>query len=110
MTPIETLKAAEKKARDAAETFTLEHTVKPNALMAGHSMVQQLVGAVQTLTMLGQGAAVAKILPECPKLGQRLLCGLPVIIANRPDAIISAVLIGDLQMLKAPQHQAATPQ
>lgn len=105
MTPIETLKAAEKKARDAAETFALEHTVKPNALMAGHQFVHQLVAAVQTLTMLGQGATVAKMLPECPKLGQRMLCGLPVIIANRPDAVISAVLIGDMALLQNPQHQ-----
>jgi hypothetical protein len=108
MTPIETLNAAEKEARNAAENFTLEHTVKPNALMAGHQFVHQLVGAVQTLTMLGQGATVAKMLPECPKLGQRLICGLPIIISNRPDNAVSAVLVGDVEMLKSPQPQPAT--
>lgn len=106
MTPIETLKEAEKKARNAAENFTLEHTVKPNALMVGQGMVHQLVAAVQTLTMLGQAATANQMLPECPQLGQRLLCGLPVIIAGRPDCTISAVLIGDPSMLKNPQHQA----
>lgn len=106
MTPIETLKEAEKKARNAAENFTLEHTVKPNALMVGQGMVHQLVAAVQTLTMLGQGKTVEAMLPNCPKLGQRLLCGLPLIISSRNDGNICAALIGDAEMLKNPQHQA----
>lgn len=108
MTPTETLKEAEKKARNAAENFTLEHTVKPNALMAGHQFVHAIVAATQTLAMLGQGKTVEAMLPNCPKLGQRLLCGLPLIISSRNDGNICAALIGDAEMLIANQPQTAT--
>lgn len=107
MTPSETIHAAESKARHACEDFILNHGLKPNALMAGQAFVQGIVAATQTLAMLGQTKAIEAALPHCPKLGQRLLCGLPLVISSRNDHHVTAVLVGDPTVLISPNQQPA---
>lgn len=107
-TPTETIEHAAKRARDAADDFKLLHGVKPNALMAGQRYVAAIVQATQTLGMLGQTKTINQLLLECPKLKQRMIGGMPIIISNRDDDHLAAVLVGDLAMLEArPQPQPA---
>lgn len=102
-TPIEILTAADKAARAEIDDFGLAYHVKPNALMAGNHLVNDMVGAVLTLNGIGQGKRADALLPLCPKLKQRTLAGLPLIVSNRNDAVLSAVLVGKPEILINPE-------
>lgn len=102
MNPDEILSNAADAARNAIADFGLAYHLKPNALLAGQGFLEKVLVAAETLGRTGRTRRLNEALPECPKLGQRLLVGLPVIVSSRPDDVVVAVLVGDIELLKLP--------